>query len=270
MRLYISADLEGVSGVVNRDQLGRQGHDYDQGRRLMTGEVNAVCQAAFEAGVDEVIVNDAHSDGRNILIEELHRDARLLTGSPKVLGMMEALDHSFDAVAFVGYHARAGSPGVLNHTISGGSVQGIHLNAKPMGEAGLNAALAGHFGVPVIFLSGDDLACREIEDLVPGVVAVPVKEPRGRYSALCLTPTKARERIAVGVQEALARLSKGDIESLAVTRPVVCRLEVTNTAQLERSAGLPGLNFPDGRTVEFTCDDMEEAYRRLNTIIRLS
>ncbi len=272
MRVFISADIEGISGVVAGDQTGPKGYDYGRARKLMTGEVNAAVEGALAAGAAEVVVNDAHGSMRNILIEELVPEARLMTGSPKTLGMMEGIDHpaGFDVCGFVGYHARAGTQGVLNHTISGGVVSRVHLNGREVGETGLNAALAGHHGVPLAFLSGDSDVCRQVQELVPGVVTVAVKEAVGRYAALCMSPEKAREAIRDGMMSAVSKAREGDLAPLSVEAPVRISLVVSDTAMADLAAMLPGSHREGFLEVAYEAQDARSAFVALRAMIMLA
>ena len=157
MKIYISADMEGISGVISMQQIDPGAREYERARRMMTREVNAVIKAAFEHGAREIVVNDAHGDMDNILIDELDSRVSLISGSPKPLSMMEGIDSSFDGVFFVGYHARAGSSeAIIDHTYTF-RVLNAKINGRPMSEAGLNGRLAGYYRVPVVFISGDKM-----------------------------------------------------------------------------------------------------------------
>lgn len=155
LKVYISSDMEGIAGLVSGTQVTGGERDYAVGRRLMIAETNAAIAAAFDAGATEVLVNDSHGSQTNLLAEELDRRAVLITGAPKPRGMMQGIDSTFDAVVFIGYHAQGSSiDAVLGHTYSG-ALKRVTLNGREVGEYGLNAAVAGHFGVPVVFIAGD-------------------------------------------------------------------------------------------------------------------
>jgi len=272
MRIYISADLEGISGVVATDQTSNKGSDYDRARKLMTGEVNAAAEAAFEVGAEEVVVNDGHGSMRNILIDEVMSDVKLMTGSPKILGQMEGIDRSpgFDACLFVGYHARAGTHGVLNHTISGAVVSEVQINGQSLGETGINAALAGQYDIPLVFVSGDTDVCAQAESIVENIVTVPVKEAAGRYAALCNSPDKAREMIQSGVKEALREFGDDKIKPFETSGPVKVKLATFDTAMADLAALLPGSQREDELSVFYECDDVKSAYKALRAMIYLA
>ena len=184
MKVLIAVDMEGITGVTTWDQVTPGHAEYARFRRLMTQDVNAAIRGALEAGADEVIVADGHWNASNILIEELDPRAKLNSGSPSPFSMMEGIDESIDAVFFIGYHARNGSPfAILDHTWSSRTVANIWLNELLTGEYGLNASLAGHFGVPVIMVSGDQTACAQMSELLGDVEIAVVKQATGRFAA---------------------------------------------------------------------------------------
>jgi len=270
VKIYISADLEGISGVVDREQLSASGKDYARARKLMTGEVAACVRACLEAGAQEVLVNDAHGSMTNILIEDLPPGCRLITGSPKGMGMMEGIDERFDGAIFVGYHGRAGSGTVLNHTISGSTVYEVRVNEHPMGETGLNAALAGYYEVPLLLVTGDEGPAEEVKELDTGTRSVMVKRSRGRYSADCLPAEKAQEAIAEATREILGDLSGG-------TRPTPFKLlgsvrmdlQFTDTARADLAAAIPGVERTDTLVCSYTGKDYLDAYRVLKVMIAM-
>jgi len=176
MKILIAADMEGITGVVDSNQTNLSHAEYGRFRRLMTGDVNAAIRGAFDAGADEVVVSDGHWFNLNILIEELDPRARLNTGSPRPFSMVEGVQHGVDGVLFVGYHARVGTQdAILDHTWSSGRVDGVWLNGEIVGEIGLNAAVCGHFGAPVLMISGDQTACAEATALLGDVETAIVK-----------------------------------------------------------------------------------------------
>lgn len=259
MKVFISADMEGTAGVVDWDQVLPDRPDYARFRRLMTEEVNAAVLGALEAGAREVVVNDAHNTMRNLLIEELHPQAQLVSGSPKPYGMMQGIDASFDAVFFVGYHAAAGTAnGVLDHTYSSATVRHIKLGALAVGEAGLNAALAGHFKVPVALVTGDATAVQQAKKVLPQVETVAVKEAFGRASARSYQPVEARRRIKEGAARALRRLR--ELKPLVLPRPVPLEVEWVTTAMADRCMLVPGTTRLGPWTVGYRARDVEQAY----------
>ncbi len=185
MRVYVSADLEGVWGVVHGEHTLREGREHERARRWMTEEVNAAVEGAVRAGTEEVVVNDSHGTMRNLIPEELHPRATLITGSPKPMGMLEGLTSEFDCAFFLGYHAMSGGRGVLSHTYSGRTLRGVKVGGREVGELGLNALVAHHMGVPVVLVSGDDALAAEARDFTPEAEVVVTKRSLGRYAAAC-------------------------------------------------------------------------------------
>jgi len=238
LKVFISVDMEGITGVVHWEECSRTGKDYDYFRRVMTKETNAAVEGALEAGATEILVRDSHGSARNILIEELHPEAKLLRDwSGRYLSMMEGIDETFDAVIFVGYHAKAGTPdGTLKHTMSG-TITDVKLNGISVPEAGINAAIAGYFNVPVVFLAGDNVVCDQVKDLFGDIETVAVKEGIGRAN-LNLHPTKARELIKEGVKKALGRL--GDFKPWKLKSPYTIDVVVKDEILAQTMALYPG------------------------------
>jgi D-amino peptidase len=208
MKVFISVDMEGVTGVVHWEEVSRKGKDYDLFRKIMTQETNAVIEAAAEAGATDILVRDSHGSARNIRPDLLDKRAKLLRDwSGGYFSMMEGIDETFDAVIFIGYHAKAGTPNaMLEHTMSG-SIMDVSINGVSLPEAGINALIAGHFDVPVVFISGDKAICGQAKDMFGEVEAVAVKKGLGN-AALNLHPEVAQEKIREGVEKALKNLKK--------------------------------------------------------------
>ena len=265
VNIYLSIDMEGVAGVANWDETVHSGPDYGRFRELMTLEANCAAVAALDEGADTVVINDSHGGMRNMVIEKLDPRVELISGSPKPMGMMEGLDDSFDAVMFVGYHSMAGTPGVLNHTYTG-TVLEYQINGQRLGEIGMNAALAGHYDVPVIFLSGDDCAVVEAADLIPGVHTACVKQYVSRYASRSLHPERARDLIRAGVKRALAEKAP---DPFKVQTPVILTLKFVDTALADGSHLLPGAERVDPLTVQYTAPDYPTALRAGRALMSL-
>ncbi len=267
MKVFISADLEGISGVVASEQTDDDHKEFERARRLMTGEVNAAISGAFGAGASEVLVNDSHGSMRNILIEELDVRAELVTGSPKPYSMLEGLDESYDVAFFVGYHAQAGSRlGTLNHTYASRTVYQVSLNGQPMGEAGLNGALAGALGVPVGLVTGDQAAVDEAQRLLAPPATVVVKSAVGRGAARCLPPSVACQRIEAAAGEAARRLG----QPFRVAPPIVAELTFMRTDQADMAELVPGVERLDGRTVRYQHEDMRVLFKVWRALLALA
>ncbi|MEU2621737.1 M55 family metallopeptidase [Streptomyces sp. NPDC007157] len=247
MRIYISVDMEGITGLVDRDDVQPDGRDYERGRSMMAEDVNAAVRGAVAAGATEVLVNDAHGPMRNLLPEALHPAARLVRGKPKKMVMLEGLTERDDAAIFVGYHARAGALGVLSHSFMGHEIEDIWLDGRPVGEIGLAHATAAALGVPVVALTGDDAACAEMTAWDESVATVPVKYARDRFAAELRPAEEARRAIEEAVSEALAPAPK---------RPAPPDGDATLAVRWQSASvpavllGIPGVTATDSRTVQ--------------------
>jgi D-amino peptidase len=272
VKILIAADMEGVSGVVHWDHTDSKHEEYKRFRRLMTGDVNAAIEGACEAGATKVLVADGHGSGRNILVEELDPRARLHSGSPSPLAMIQGLDESVDAAMFVGYHARVGSKNaILDHTWSSRCIDGVWLGGRPTGEIGLNAAVCGHFGVPVILVSGDQTACAEAAALLGTVEAAVVKQATGRMAAACLPPEIAQERIRAAAKRAVERLAAGQgPRPLELQAPIQLAIELVTSDMADRVAILPDADRTEGKRVEFVAEDALMAYRLFRSAAALA
>jgi D-amino peptidase len=261
MKILIAADMEGITGVTTWDQVDPSTAEYQRFRKLMTADVNAAVQGAFEAGATEIVVSDGHWHGSNILVEEVDPRVRLNSGlTTAPFSMMQGIDDTFDAVMFVGYHGRAGSENaVLDHTWSS-KLTGVWLNEIHVGEYGLNAALAGHFGVPVIMISGDQTACAQAQELIGDLEAAIVKQATGRYSAECLTPAVAGELIRSAARQAVQRLQAGNAPDLFVMdTPVLVTVDFFTSEMADRAMRIPGAER-SGNRVQVSAPDMPSAY----------
>jgi len=272
MKILIAADMEGVTGVVHWDHVTPGHQEYPRFRHLMTGDVNAAIRGAFEAGADEVVVTDGHDDGRNILIEELDPRARLNAGRPSPLAMVQGTDAGVNAVIFVGYHARVGTPhAILEHTWSSRCVAGLWLNGQPMGEIGLNAAVCGHFDVPVVMVSGDECACAEAAELLGSIETAVVKRATGRMAAECLPPEETQAAIYSSAAQAVSCLRAGDAPPpFRPQTPINIAVEFVHSEMADRAMILPSLSRPEGKRIEFVADDAPTAYRLFQAAVSLA
>ncbi len=271
MRILISADMEGITGVTTWEQVTPGHSEYSRFRRLMTEDVNAAVRGAIAGGADEIIVTDGHSDGSNILIEELDSRVRLNSGAPSPLSMMQGIDRGIDGVIFLGYHARHGSPNaVLDHTWLSTCVQNVWVNEMLAGEYTLNAAMAGHFGVPVIMATGDQTACSQIAEQLGPVMTVVVKQASGRFSAECLPPVVTRKLIEQGALQAVQQLSNKIAPTpFVVGAPVRVTVELKSSDMTDRASLMPG-TARDGLRLSFTADDMLRAFAGFRALVSLS
>ena len=279
MKVLISADMEGTAGIVDRahtaipDRAATSGMqhnaaEYDWARRLMTEEVNAAIAGAFEGGATEVWVSDAHGSMRNLLPLALHREAKYVSGSPKALCMLEGLDETFGAVMFTGYHGSAGTPAsVLAHTYIG-IIQDVRLNGVSMGEYGINAAVAGHFGVPVALVTGDNTVVAQARGLLgPDVVGVEVKRAVGTHAAVHLHPEKAREAIRAGATEAIRRAPR--LRPYRVPLPLRFEVDIVSPDLADLAGLLPGVTRIRPRSVAYESPDVLNAFKAWRAMLNV-
>jgi D-amino peptidase len=271
MKILIGADMEGITGVTTWDQVTPGHAEYARFRKQMTGDVNAAIRGAFDGGAEEVIVADGHWNGSNILIEELDPRARLNTGSPSPFSMMQGIDESVDGVMFVGYHARNGSPhAILDHTWSSRTVANVWLNEILTGEYGLNAAVAGHYGAPVIMVSGDQTACAQMAEQLGDIEMAIVKQASGRFAAECLSPEVTRELICLRAERAVQRLAEADVpEPFVLDRPITVTVEFFMSDMADRATRIP-FTTRQGTRVSLTVPEMDSAYNGFRAMVMLA
>jgi len=268
MRVYISVDMEGIAGVSTVGHISRGSDDYPYYRRLMTEEASAAVAGALEAGAADVLVNDGHGDMANLLPDVLHRDARLLHGSPKPDGMMAGLDDTFDACMFIGYHARAGeTAAVRDHTINGAAVHSVSVNGREWSESDLNAAHAGSLGVPLVFLSGDDKICAHVRQHQPWAHTLQVKQALANAAAASVHPETVRELIRAGAAEALRDRSQWQL--FTPDGPFELQIRFHLSASADAAVAMPGAERMDGRTVRYETGEMPTLQRAVRTLITL-
>ncbi len=266
MKVFISADMEGISGVVASAHVDAEHPEYQRFRRLMTADVNAAVRGAIAGGATLVVVNDSHGDMRNILLEELHPDAQLISGSPKPLSMMQGIDEGFDAAFCVGYHASAGSPfAILDHTWSR-IVYTVRVNGQPVGELGLNAGLAGWFGVPVVLVTGDVALADETRALLGEAEMVAVKQAVGRSAAKCLPLREAHALI----EQAARRALRDPCPPLVVQPPLTLAVDFVRSAHADMAELVPGSRRAGGRCVEYRSGDWVDMYRTWRALTTLA
>ena len=255
LKVYISADMEGIAGVVSGDQLSPAGFEYGRFREFMTAEVLAAIAGAREAGATEILVSDSHGNGQNLLIEQLPNDVRVIRSWPRPLMMMEGIDSSFHAAVFIGYHAATTNPvGVRAHTISSANLAAVALNGTAMPEAGINAAIAGRFGVPVVMISGDDAAVEEARRLLGDVEGAVVKRAISFHSAATMTPKAAQDLVRQKVAAALAR--RGDFKPYVVRPPINLDITFKSYRPAEILSYLPIVTRTGAHAIRFTANDM--------------
>ena len=261
MKVYISADGEGVTGVVTPGEMfpGKVGYAY--ACRMMTLDVNAAIEGAFDGGASEVVVNDSHWSMTNIDLEVMDPRADLIHGGGKHLAMVESIE-GFDAAVFIGYHARAGATdGVGNETIFGREVIEVRVNGVPVGEGELNASVAGYYGVPVVAVSGDDQFCKEFQETFPTVETAVVKYALNRFAARCIPPARSRKIIADAVAHGVK--NHKSFQPYKVEGPIEIETEFMSTAEANIASLIPGAIRKTPRVVAFKADNPVDAWKAL-------
>lgn len=258
LKVHISVDMEGIAGVVTGDQLGPNGFEYGRFRDFMTKEALAAVTAAKEAGATEIVVADSHGNGENLLVEQFPPDVRIVRSWPRRLEMMGGLDQTFDAAVFIGYHASTTNPtGVRAHTFSSATLTKVTLNGVEMSEGSWNAAIAGHFNVPIVMVSGDDAAVAEIRKVVGNLEGVETKKTLGFHSALTMTPQAVQALIGPAVKAGLAR--RASLTPYKPQGPLVVDVTFKHYLPAELLAYLPMFERSSAHSVRFRPKDMAEA-----------
>lgn len=263
--VFISADMEGISGVVGPDQLAAGGAEYDRSRRLMADDVNAAIRGARAGGATRIVVNDSHGSMRNLRIEDLEDGVQLISHSFKRYGMMEGLDDSFDAAIFIGYHTRAGSPeGIFAHTGSG-IVRDVRVNGQSLGEGGLNTVVAAWYGVPLVLVTGDNAAVDEVGRIATGARKVTVKRAINARAAELRSLADVHREIEREAREAVAAAAR-----LEPRREKAYTVEVQfNDLLIPQIAEiLPEMERPAPDTIRFTATEMPHAYALIRLLYR--
>ena len=265
MKIFISADIEGVACVVAREDGKLEGVEYERAREWMTGEVNAAIEGCLEAGATEFVVADSHGHMRNLMAEKLHEKALLVRGSPRPGTMVEGVGEDCAAAMFIGYHSQAGNPhGVLSHTYLGSTIYQVRLNGKAYGEPGINAAAVGHYGVPVALIAGDDTVKDEVSEYLPWTENVVTKWAISTFSARNLTPKASQDRIREGARNALGRL--GSMQPYQLGTPIRMEIDLMQAYYAELAADIPGVERLSGRSIACECKDMLETMKMIRLI----
>ena len=269
MRAFISADMEGITGVAVLDDVSKGTADYEDAVALMHGDVNAAIEGAVEAGADEVLVNDAHGSMANLRRADVDGRADLVRGRLKPRAMMEGLDADHDVALLIGYHARAGTAGgVLDHTVLGSDLLQLRVNGIEVGELGWNARLAAHLGVPVGLVTGDDRTVTEARDELGDVETVAVKRGIGRFAAQCRPPVDTRADIEEAAARAVERAADGTLEpSTDLEPPVRIEVDWSTTHHAGEAARAPGIELVDDRTTAVSAPAYEDAYEAAVSMI---
>jgi D-amino peptidase len=267
-RLYISADIEGVAGVVNVDQAGSARRDYGHGRQWMTNEVLAACEAAHDAGIEQIIVSDSHGTGDNILIDQLPDYVQVVRSWPRELMMVQGVEcGSFVGAAFLGYHASSrAESGIMAHTFTGDIIE-LKLNGVIQSETTFNAAVIGEFGVPLIMASGDDIYAEHIEEVMSDVECATVKWAHGDLSARTLTPQAACALIG---EKLTAALKRADAYTPArIDGPIEMEIQTGSRFKAEACSYIPTVERISSHRIRLSVRDMIEASRFINLYIQI-
>ena len=265
LKIYISADMEGVVGAVTGEQLGPGGFEYEKFRQFMTNEVNAAIDAARAAGATEFVVSDSHGNGQNLLIDQLPVDVTVIRSWPREHSMMAGIDETFDGVIFIGYHASTNNTrGVRAHTMSSANITSVRLNGMTMTEGSINAAIAGHFGVPVIMVSGGDIAVAENQVIIGDIEGAVVKWASGFHSARTLTPEAGYEVIRTRTKSAIDRIA--DFRPYVLETPIELELSLKHYQPVELLAYLSNVEKVNSHTIRFVGEDITEVTNFLTVV----
>jgi D-amino peptidase len=265
LKVYISVDMEGIAGVVTADQLTPAGFEYEKAREFMTGEALAAVSGARDAGATQIVVSDSHGNGLNLLIDKFPPDVTIIRSWPRPLMMMEGIDSTFDAAVFIGYHASTTNPaGVRAHTISSAHLAAVELNGVAMPESGINAAIAGYFGVPVVAISGDNVAVGEAQSLIGAMEGAVVKHAISFHAAATMTPEAAQQLVRQKVKTGVQR--RASLKPYVVRSPV--RLDITfkNYTPAEMLSFLPSVQRTSSHGIRFEGRDILQVSRFLEFI----
>jgi D-amino peptidase len=265
VRIYISADMEGVVGVVTGEQLGPTGFEYGRFREFMTQEVNAAIEGAMAGGATHIVIGDSHGNGQNLLIEKLPRNVWLVRSWPRPLGMMQGIDESFAGAMFIGYHTGTTNlQGVRAHTLSSARLTDVRLKGVSVSEAGLNAAIAGHFNVPIIMVSGDDAVVKETTALLGNIEGAIVKYASGFHSAKTMTPEASYQLIREKAQRAVSRIR--EFKPYKLAGPIDLSVSFKNYRPAEVLSYLSIVERTDAHSIRFVGKDMIEISKFLTFI----
>ncbi|MEW5918154.1 MAG: M55 family metallopeptidase [Gemmatimonadota bacterium] len=262
VKVFISVDMEGITGVVSSEQLGPDGFEYQRFREFMTLEALAAIEGAREAGATQFVVADSHGNMQNLLIDRFPPEVTIIRGGNRPYSMMHGIDSTFSAAMFIGYHAATTNPqGVRAHTMSSATFAGVYLNGRPMAESSMNAALAGSFGVPVVMVSGDESAVGEVRTLLGDVEGAVVKQSIGFHSAATMTPAAGQALIKTRARAAIARLR--DFRPHRVSAPYQLDIVYKSYLSAEIMSLLPGIERRDAHTIRFSAQTLRDVSRFL-------
>lgn len=259
MKILISADMEGATGVTWPADVLPGSEQWQRCRHMFTSDVNAAIAGFHDGGADEVLVNEAHWTMRNLLLEQLDERAQMLTGRHKDLSMVEGVQHGdVDGIAFVGYHTGAGTEGVLAHTYLANSITGVRVNGEPASEGHLNALVVAEYGVPVVLVTGDDRTARDALSYAPRARTVAVKDYVSRYAAVCRPPARTAADIRAAAKEAVALAVRHEPHRGG---PFAVEVEFDAVHLAGAAAVVPGVERSGERAVRYESPTMYEGIR---------
>lgn len=270
MKIFISADMEGIAGKVHWEFAKESDSgEWDRDRKIMTEQIKAAVEGAKEAGASEIVINDSHMSMRNLLIDRFEdEDVQIITGQPKPLCMMEGVDGTFSAVFLIGYHGMSGShPGVLNHSFCPLSIRAIKINGTPVGEFGVNAGIAGYFNVPIALVAGDNVIADEAKTLIGDVEVAVVKEALNMTSAKCIPLKVANELIKKKSKAAVAKCNR--MNPLVYDTPTELEVDFFMTNMADAAALIPGSQRKGGTIVSYSSSDYLELFKAFQAMFML-
>lgn len=268
MKIFISVDMEGITGITHDEQTEGSSSQYIHGCKLMTGDVNAAVEGCLEAGADEIYVKDAHGNGRNIIVEELNKHAILIPGWDTMMNMVQGIDASFNALVLIGYHSMIHTEnGILSHTMTG-SIRRLCINNHPVGEAELSSLIAGYYGVPVVFISGDDAVVNELRRFVGEIPYVITKYGMGRETGKIIHPSLTQMNIKEKVFEAISKC--GQFKPFEMELPLNVSIRLSSTKATDLVALVPGIQKVNTDEVFCSLDTPIELLKMLRIIMGLA
>lgn len=270
MKIYISADIEGISGITNWGFTNEGGYNYERARKLMTEEVNAAIRGAKNAGAVEILVNDSHGPMTNIFIEDIDEDVNLISGNKKLLGMMEGIDETFDGVFLIGYHGRHNTSGVLAHSYNGSVVSEIMINGQVVGEFEFNSLVAGYFGVPVVMVSGDDVLTLQAKFFNENIEAIQVKKAHSRYVAECIQPSRVHKMLEEGAIKVLSSNYRSAIKPNTIKGEINLQIAFSDSGMAEGTLCIPGVELITPNRIRYIANNILDAYKIRGGLITLA
>ena len=262
MKVYLSFDFEGVAGIVDWEQCREGGAGYELGCRLMLGEVNAAIEGAVAGGADEIVLNDSHSTMRNLDPDALAHGVSYVSGRHKQLYMMQELDDSYDVIFLVGYHGSISGPtSTLSHTYNPEVFSAARVNGVEVGESGINALVADHFGVPIGLVTGDSVTQEQTAPFARKAVQVVTKRSDSRFSAKNLHPAESRRLIQAGAEESVRRATAGELALPGLDRPFQLDLDVQTADMAEVGSWVKGAERHGTRTIRIESNDALAVFR---------